>query len=60
MSKKEKRKDLKDLGAFERSGGIVFSDLAAEIAGLGFKTAPTTPHQIDGVRLSETKGAHKS
>ena len=30
------------------------------LAGVGFKTEPTTPHQIGGVRLSETKGAHKS
>ena len=36
------------------------SDLTADIAGVGFKTEPTTPNQIGGVRLSETKRAHKS
>ena len=35
------------LGAFERSGKILHSDLAVDIAGVGFKTEPTTPHQID-------------
>ena len=38
----------------------LYNDLAVDIAGVGFKTEPTTPHQIGGVRLSKTKGAHKS
>ena len=44
MSKKEK--DLGGFDAFERSGKILFNDLAADIAGVNFKTEPTTPHQI--------------
>ena len=34
--------------------------MAEDIACEGIKTEPTTTHQIDGVRLSETKGAHMS
>ena len=37
-----------------------FDDLAAGVVEVGYKAGLTTPSQIDGVRLSETKGAHKS
>ena len=63
-SKKEKEKTykkyLQGFGAFERSRWMPFNDMALDIAGAGFKTEPTTLHQTGGVRLSETKGAHKS
>ena len=52
--------DLQGFDAFERSVWVPFNDLAAGIVGAGNKTEPTTPSQVDGVRLSETKGAHKS
>ena len=58
LSKKEE--DLEGLDAFGRSGRVLLRYLAADIAGVGFKKEPTTPHQIDGVRLSKSKGAHKS
>ena len=45
-------------GGFD--GMVPFNVLAAGIMGLGYKTEPTTPSQIDEVRLSEIKGAHKS
>ena len=55
------RKKIEDLEGFDAfDGRMPFSDLAADISGVGYKTGPTTPSQIDGVRLSETKGAHKS
>ena len=38
---------------------MLFSDLAADIATPRYKTEPTAPHQIGGVRLSKNKGAHK-
>ena len=53
----EKKKKPQDPSAF---GWEPFNDLDAVIAGLGYKTGETTPSQIDGVRLSETKEAHKS
>ena len=53
-------KDFQGTNAFERSGWIPFNDSAADVVGVGFKTARTTLSQIDGVRLSETKGAHNS
>ena len=53
-------KNEKDLQGFNAFGWIPFNESAADIAGVGFKTEPTTQHQIGGVRLSETKGAHKS
>ena len=37
-----------------------FNDLADDIVGVDYKTGPAIPYQFDGVRLSETKGAHKS
>ena len=46
-------------GALERNGKIQLNDLAVDIAGVGFKTEPNTPHQVGGVRLSKTKGAHE-
>ena len=48
---------LQDFNAF---GWTSFDDLAAGIVGMGYKTGATTPSQIGGVRLSETKGAHRS
>ena len=36
------------------------NDSTAGIVGMGYKTGPTTQSPIDRVRLSETKGAHKS
>ena len=32
-----------------RSKRVLFSDLAVDIAGEGFETELTTPHQFDGV-----------
>ena len=55
---RKKIKDSEGPGAFD--GRVPFSDSAADIAGVGYKTAPTTPSQTDGVRLSKAKGAHKS
>ena len=52
-------KSLGSCGAFERTRRF-FSDLTADVAGVVYKTEPTTPHQIGGVRLSKAKGAHKS
>ena len=57
---RKKIKVLESFDALERNGKVLFNDLAVDIAGVGFKTEPTNPHQIDGVRLSKTKGAHKS
>ena len=42
-------------GVLERNQKVLSNDLAVNIAGVGFKTEPTTPHQIGGMRLSETK-----
>ena len=50
----------KYLHGFTVFGWTPLEDLAEDIAGVGFKTGPITPHQIDVVRLSETKEAHKS
>ena len=38
----ELARNPQDMDAFERSGWVPFSDLAADIAGVGFKTEPTT------------------
>ena len=55
------RKKIKDIGGFDAfDGRVPYSDLAEDIAGVGYKTGPATPSQFDGARLSETKGAHKS
>ena len=43
----------KDLQGFSALGWTPFNVFAADIAGVGFKTEPTTPHQIGGVRLSQ-------
>ena len=37
-----------------------WGDMAAGIVGVGYKTGPTTPLQIGGVRFSEAKEAQKS
>ena len=58
VASSQKIKDLEGFDAFD--GKIPFSDLAADIAGVGYKTGTTTPSYIDGVRISEAKGAHKS
>ena len=54
---RKNRNYLQDFNAF---GWKPFIDWAENIVGMGYKTGPTTPPQIDGARLSETKGAHKS
>ena len=56
----KKKEDPEGADAFEKSGRILFNDLAADIAGVGFKAEPTIPHQFGGVRPSTTKGALKS
>ena len=55
---RKKIKVVEGSDAFD--GKVPFNDLAGGIVGLGYRTGPTTPSQIDGVRLSETKGAHES
>ena len=57
---RKKTKDLEGFGTFERSGTALFKDLAADFAGVGFKTEPSISHQINGMRISKTKEAHKS
>ena len=57
---RKKIKVTEGFDACERSEKVIFNELAVDIACVGFKTEPTTPHQIFGVRLSKTKGAHKS
>ena len=53
------QKKIEVLEGSDTSGGkIPSNDLATDIAGVGYKTGPTTPSQIDGFRLSETKRAH--
>ena len=48
----------KYLQGFNALGGTPFNDSAEDIVEMGYKTGPT-PSQIGGVRLSETKGAHR-
>ena len=57
---RKKIKVTEGLDALGRSEKILFNDLNVHIAGVGFKAESTTPHQIGGMRLSKTKGAHKS
>ena len=54
LSKKNYHQD------FNAFGWSPFNDWAAGIVEVGYKTGPMSQSQIDGVRLSETKGAHKS
>ena len=53
-------KDLEGFDAFERSGRALSGNSAAVIVAVGHKTGLGAPHQIGGVRLSDTKGTHKS
>ena len=55
---RKKIKVIEGFGAFD--GRIKFRDWYADAMRVGYKTGPTNPFQIGGVRLSETKGAHKS
>ena len=51
---------LKYLHGFNVFGWTPRNDVAKGIVGVGYKKGPTTPIQIGGMRLSETKGALKS
>ena len=46
LSVVEKKKDLQGLDALERSGRLPSNDLAADIAGAGFKTEIENAHNL--------------
>ena len=55
-----RKKNQKNLNGFNVLGWTPLNDVAAGVVGVGYKTGLTTLIQIDGMRLSETKGAHES